>query len=257
MLVYVDDILIVARSKADVDWVKPELTFKFEAHDLGEAKYFLGIDIKRDRSAHTVKLSQKRLTAQLVDRYGLISPDRQTARARLYVPLSPSERLTKSEGELLDKETHTYTHLIGSLLYLPVCMRPDIAQAVGALSKYMIAPTTLHWQAAKGLLRYVAFTREHGIVYGTELNLVIGYCDADYAYDLDTRRSTTGFVFILHGGAITWLSKRQPTVAASTTEAEYIAAAQATKEARWLRLLLRDLGIVVNTFQIMADNRAR
>ena len=172
------------------------------------------------------------------------------------MPLSPSERLTKSEGELLDKETHTYIYLIGSLLYLSVCTRPDIAQAVGALSKYMTAPTTLHWQAAKGLLRYVASTREHGIVYGTNPHLVIGYCDADYAGDLDTRRSTTGFVFILHGGAITWLSKRQPTVAASTTEAEYIAAAQATKEALWLRLLLADLGIVVNTFQIMADNQS-
>ncbi len=120
----------------------------------------------------------------------------------------------------------------------------------------MAEPTTLHWQAAKGLMRYVASTREQGILYGTDPNLVIGYCDADYAGDLDTRRSTTGFVFILHGGAITWLSKRQSTVAASTTEAEFIAAAQATKEALWLRLLLSDLGVQVNTFQIMADNQS-
>ena len=83
MLVYVDDILIVARSTADVDWVKQQLTSKFEARDLGEAKYFLGIDIVRDRSAHTVKLSQKRLTAQLVDTYGLTESKSKT------VPLSP------------------------------------------------------------------------------------------------------------------------------------------------------------------------
>ena len=123
----------------------------------------------------------------------------------------------------------------------------------------MAEPTTAHWQAAlgaKGLMRYLALTRDHGIVYGAEPNLVIGYCDADYAGDLDTRRSTTGYVFILHGGAITWMSKRQSTVAASTTEAEYIAAAQATKEALWLRLLLNDLGVPVNTFQIMADNQS-
>ena len=120
----------------------------------------------------------------------------------------------------------------------------------------MAEPTVAHWQAAKGLLRYVATTREHGFVFGTSLNTVVGYCDADYAGDLDTRRSTTGFVFILHGGAITWLSKRQPTVAASTTEAEYISAAQAVKEALWLRVLLADLGIVVNTFQIKGDNQS-
>ena len=114
-------------------------------------------------------------------------------------------------------------------------------------------PTSVHWQATKGLLRYVAATREQSIVYGTEPNTVIGYCDADYAGDLDTRRSITGFVFILNGGAITWLSKRQPTVAASTTEAEYIAAAQATKKALWLRVLLADLGVSVSTFQIIAD----
>ncbi len=122
----------------------------------------------------------------------------------------------------------------------------------------MTAPTTLHWQAATGLLRYVASTREHGVVYGTNPNLVIGYCDADYAGDLDISRLDTRrtSAFNLHGGAITWLSKRQPTVAAWTTEAKYIAAAQATKEALWLRLLLGDLGIVVNTFQIMADNQS-
>ena len=147
MLVYVDDILIVARSKADVDWVKEELTSKFEAHDLGEAHYFLGIDIVRDRAARTIKLSQRRLTAQLVETYGLKDCKSKS------VPLSTSERLTKSEGEPLDKTTFTYTHLIGSLLYLSVCTRPDIAQAVGALSKYMAEPTTAHWQAAKGLMR--------------------------------------------------------------------------------------------------------
>lgn len=151
------------------------------------------------------------------------------------VALSTSVHLTKADGELLDKETYIYTHLVGSLLYLSVCTGPDIAQAVGALSKYMQAPTTVHWQAAKGLLRYVASTQEHGIVFDKDPGLVIGYCDADYAGDLDTRRSTTGFVFILHGGAIAWLSKRQPTVAASTTEAECFAAALAAREALWLR----------------------
>ena len=83
----------------------------------------------------------------------------------------------------------------------------------------MQKPTTVHWQAARGSLRFVASTKEHCIVYGKDPGTLIRYCDADYAGDLDTRRSTTGYVFILHEEAITWLSKCQPTVAAYTTEA--------------------------------------
>ena len=115
---------------------------------------------------------------------------------------------------------------------------------------------TVHWQATKGLLRYVASTKEHRIVYGKDPGTMIGYCDADYAGDLDRKRSITGFVFILKGGAINWLSKRQPTAAAINTKVEYIAAAQAVKEALWLRILLGDLGMVIDTFQIRTDNQS-
>ena len=126
-------------------------------HDLGEAHYFLGIDIIRDRAARTLKLCQRRLTTQLVETYGLGDCKIKS------VPPSTSERLTKSEGEPLDKTAFTYTHLIGSLLYLSVCTRPGISQAVGALSKYMAEPTTAHWQVAKGLMRYVASTRDYRV----------------------------------------------------------------------------------------------
>ena len=121
------------------------------------------------------------------------------------LPLSVATQLAKAEGEPLDQATHSFTNLVGSLLYLSVCTRPDIAQALGVLSKYMAAPTTVHWQAAKGSLRYVASTKVQGMAYGSRPASIIGYCDADYAGDVDTRRSTTAYVIILHGGAITWL----------------------------------------------------
>jgi ribonuclease HI len=120
----------------------------------------------------------------------------------------------------------------------------------------MARPTTAHWAVAKGVLRYLAGTKDYGITYGGIGQIkVIGYCDADYAGDIDTRRSTTGYVFTIGGGAVSWSSRRQATVAASTTEAEYMAAAAATKEALWLRKLATDLHINSDTITIYGDNQ--
>ena len=102
----------------------------------------------------------------------------------------------------------------------------------------MATPSMDHWTAAKAVLRYIAGTLDLGTTFRQTSTAVEGYCDADFAGDLDTRRSTTGFVFILSGGAICWSSRLQPTAAVSTSEAEYMASAQAVKEALWLRKLL-------------------
>ncbi len=168
------------------------------------------------------------------------------------VPLSPSLVLCKNDGDPVEDP---YSELIGSLLYLSVCTRPDIAQSVGALARYSSAPKTPHWRAAKGVLRYLAGTPALGITFGAGQRGLQGYADADYAGDHDTRRSTTGYVFTLHGGAIAWSSRLQPTVAASTTEAEYMAASYATKEALWLKKLMADLHVPVQAVKIAGDNQ--
>jgi len=157
---------------------------------------------------------------------------------------------------MLDKEAYPYSQLVGSLMYLAVTTRPDISYAVGALARYMSCPTTTHWQAAKGVVRYLAGTMSYGIVCSGESVELAGYSDADYAADIETRRSTSGRVFIMNGGAIRWQSKRQPTVATSTSEAEYMAAAAAVKEGLRLRKLLADLDIPTGTINIMADNQS-
>lgn len=249
ILVYVDDLLIAAQDMDVVTTIKSKIMTSFEARDLGEAKTFLGMNITRDRTKRTLKLDQERMTTQLISKYGLSDAKTKS------IPLSPSIKLNKNEGEPLSTTTYDYGNLIGSLLYLSVCTRPDIAQAVGVLSKYMATPTTVHWHAANDVLRYLAGTKSYGINYGGNFK-VQGYCDADYAGDLDTRRSTTGYIFTLNGGAISWSSRRQPTVAASTTEAEYMAAAYAVKEALWLRTLLADLKIDTGTIPIQADNQS-
>ena len=119
----------------------------------------------------------------------------------------------------------------------------------------MAGPTEAHWQAALRVVRYLAGTAEDGVTFGRSGETLVGYCDADYAGDMDTRRSTTGYVFLMFGGAVSWSSRLQPTVAASTVEAEYLSAAQAVKEALWFRKLGGDLGLNLGTVHIYCDNQ--
>ncbi|KAL0405346.1 UNVERIFIED_CONTAM: Retrovirus-related Pol polyprotein from transposon TNT 1-94 [Sesamum latifolium] len=119
---------------------------------------------------------------------------------------------------------------------------PDISFAVGVISSYMQNPKKPHLEAVRRILRYVKGTLSYGIMFKKcEDCKLVGYCDADYAGDHDTRRSTTGYVFMLGFGAVSWCSKRQPTVSLSTTEAEYQAAAMAAQEITWLVQLLKEL----------------
>lgn len=248
LLTYVDDILIITADTGALAVTKAKLLDTFEGRDLGPASFYLGMDIHRDRAARSITLAQSRLTADLLEKFGM------TESKPLSTPLSAATKLSREDGEPLDTTTYGYSQLIGSLMYLSVCTRPDISQAVGTLARYMAAPTNIHWQAAKGVLRYLNGTAKFGISYqGLHIE---AYCDADYAGDLDSRRSTTGYVFTMGGGAISWSSRLQPTVAASTTEAEYMAAAYAIKEALWLRNLLNDLGMKTHTITINADNQS-
>lgn len=249
ILVYVDDMLVASKSLLAVTDCKTSISNIFEVRDLGEARFFLGMEIVRDRSNRTLKLSQRRATAELLEKFGM-----ECTRTR-DTPLSASTKLTKESGNNLT--TMPYSALVGSLLYLAHCTRPDITQAVGALARYMAAPSQAHWLAAKSVLRYLAGTSDQGLVYAADGTTIQGYCDADFAGDIDTRRSTTGYVFRVLGGTVSWSSKLQPTVAASTTEAEYMAAAHAVKEALWLRKLMLDLGIGERAAVIIhCDNQA-
>ena len=248
VLIWVDDILIAAPGVGVVNLVKKQLGEKFEVRDLGEAAFFLGMELARDRGARTLKLSQRKLTKELLGRHSLAAGKPRG------VPMPQGTKLTR-EGELLDTSKFRYSELIGSLLYLSVCTRPDISQAVGALARYMAAPTVEHWQAALGVVRYLAGTEGLGIIFGGSEVTLEGYCDADYAGDTDTRRSTTGYVFMMYGGAVSWSSRLQATVAVSTVEAEYMSAAAAAKEALWFRKLGHDLGLDFGTVKIYCDNQ--
>jgi hypothetical protein len=120
--------------------------------------------------------------------------------------------------------------------------RPDISAAVNVLSQFMSCPNEQHWTGIKRILRYLKGTLNHGLCFsGDDVDLV-GYSDSDWAGDIDTRRSTSGYVFQIGGATINWCSKRQLTVARSSTEAEYMALSAAAQECIWLRRLLKDFG---------------
>ncbi len=132
-----------------------------------------------------------------------------------------------TKGDDLNSREEDYHSIVGSLMYLMIATRPDLANSVGIISRYLSNPTEEHLTVAKHILRYVKGTREHALVLGCsnveETFNLYGYADADWGNDVDTRKSTTGYVFYTRRGAICWCSKRQPTIALSMMEAEYIA----------------------------------
>ena len=169
-------------------------------------------------------------------------------------PLDAGTQLCR-EGEPISAET-PFAALVGRLLYLMTCTRPDIAHAVCMLSRFMSDPREQHWQAAKSVLRYLAGTRGLGLLYGDRSQRFTGYTDADFGGDVVQRKSTGGFVFMFGGAAVACSSKLQSVVATSTCEAELIAAARAVKDALYFGKLLADMCGVYRPLTLCVDNQA-
>jgi len=212
----------------------------------------LGFNIYRDRPARKLRISQQHYLEAILDRFDLV--DCNPARSPLPYGFRP---IPATDEEHQAARHRAYPQAVGAILYASTVTRPDLSQAAGVLSRFISKWNESHWKAAKHLLRIrgtsdlcLTFTAESGD------RIALGYADADWGGDLDTRRSTTGYVFKVYGGTVAWKSRRQPTVALSTTEAEYMASADAARQAIWLRLLLDDLqlGLGNKPFPIMNDN---
>jgi len=252
LLVYVDDMLVAAKQLSEVQRAKQEVMGRFKARDLGEASCYLGLEIKRDRAARTLTVHQSRYAQGVLRKFGMEAGSQAT-------PLKPGVQLSREQGVQLSHSR--YAELVGCLQYAAQHTRPDLAHATGVLARFMAAPTDQHWAAALGVLRYLLATRTLGIVYGGESSSPSkpeGFADADYAGCPDTRRSTSGYVFMLHGGAVSWKSKRQACVTTSTAEAEYVAAVPMVQEGLWLKQLQSDLqlGSRNECMQLYTDNAA-
>ena len=163
-------------------------------------------------------------------------------------PMNSSVKLShamspKSAEDIRKMDSVPYRQTVGSPLYLVSGSRPDIANAVGQVCRYMENPGQSHWSAVKHILRYLKGTIDHGVLLGgTQALTLKGFADADWGSDVDSRRSTTGYVYFFGDSPISWASKFQRTVALSSTEAEYMALSTASQEAIWLQTLLSDFG---------------
>jgi muramidase (phage lysozyme) len=218
---------------------------------LGTAKVFLGMEIERDRAARTLKLTQRNFITNLASRFEV------TDTVPYSIPMSPTFELHPTIAEApVHRDAFMYQSLVGGLLYASTGTRPDIAFAICLLSRANNCYTQAHIDAALKVLRYAYHTRDMGLIFGTSHESFVGYCDASFAGDTERRRSTSGYVFLLFGGAVSWYSRRQDIVAMSTQEAEYIAACAAGKQALWLRTLWLDFTGSVRRIVIHTDNTA-
>ena len=181
------------------------------------------------------------------------------------LPMDTTIKLDDTEEAPDEEKTSSlfkygYANLIGSLMYLAIATRPDIAYSVNKLAQYTSAPRSKHWTAIKRIFRYLKGTKYYELVYGGSPELLDDninfYCDADWASDQD-RKSISGYVVTIAGGAVAWSSKKQATVAPSTPEAEYIAAAHVAKQVLWHRLLLKEADFHLSTPSIIfSDNQS-
>ena len=236
--VFVDDLLMIGPSKANISTIKAKLSERFHMTDLGPCKYYLGMEVIRDRQNRTLKLSQRSYLEKVLRDFGMWDCNKKHD-----TPIDTHTKLQKAEAEYEPKaaDIKWYQSAVGSLMYAMLGTRPDIAYAVSVVSRFAAKPTQTHKATVTRIFRYLRKTVDYVLVFNGPLAALSGYSDSDWAGDHDTRKSTSGYVFNVGSAVISWSSKLQSTVALSSCEAEYIGQTNATKEAIWLRRLLNEI----------------
>ena len=251
VLVYVDDMSIFASTIDLVNEFKKQVGTEYKFTDMGELSHFLGLRITRNRKEKKIAIDQQHYIHRIIGRFKL-----QDAHPKK-TPLSSSTKLTASTEDTIDIDRkHRYQSMIGSLMYAMLGSRPDICFAVNKLSQYGSNPDEQHLRAAIRVFEYLKQTENYRLIYnGNEGSDLFGYSDSDWASDIDTRRSTTGYIFKTDSGTISWASSKQRTVALSSVEAEYMALTESAKQAMWTLQILENLKFDVDLpFSIYSDS---
>lgn len=247
IVAYVDDVLFVGPNKSFIFSKKQLFMTKWECRDLGDCKEFLRMRVQR--KGRSIYIDQCSYLEKVVERFGMTNA--KYARTPLPTGYTP----TPNQGEVNPHMRTLFQQIIGSLLYIMLGTRPDIAFAVTKLAQHAANPSKEHLDKAKYILRYLAGTAKYALVYkGASNKGLIAYTDSDYAADPVKRRSTTGYHLKLADGIISWQSRAQKTIALSATEAEYMALSDCSRQVVWIQNIFTELGLPVKPTQICADN---
>jgi hypothetical protein len=245
---HVDDITVFGSNLQEILEFKDQLSKAFQITDEGECSWYLGMHV--EQKPGEIRIHQKQYIDQILAKYGFenIAP--------AYTPVSG--KLTKQDNYIADPTfRQEYQSKVGSLNFAANQTRPDISFATGYVARYASNPNQSHMDAVNRIFAYLNNDRLKSIQYSGKHGFDLkGFVDSDFAGCEDSRRSTTGWVFTLAGGPISWASQRQRTVATSTLDAEYIAGAEAAKEAVWIRNFINDLripGLYVKSVPLYID----
>ncbi|CAI7740973.1 unnamed protein product [Closterium sp. NIES-53] len=229
VLVYVDDLVFATASTEALAHVKSELQKRHTCADLGELTSYLGLRITRDRAQRTITLTLSHMVQQVLQLFGFTYSSPQST------PLPTGHSLSAPPSNESVEPSGPYPELVGCLMYLMTCTRPDLAYPLSLLARY-VAPgrhRKVHWDAAKRVLQYLCSTSGMGLVLGGRARVVLtGHADASWVDDLATQRSSQGYTFSLGFGSVFWRSTHSSSVLSSTCEAEIYAGAMAAQELR-------------------------
>ncbi|KPJ16606.1 Retrovirus-related Pol polyprotein from transposon TNT 1-94 [Papilio machaon] len=249
LAVYVDDLLIFWNNKAEMQQVKKELRETFEMRDLGKADLFLGMRLQQTED--DITLDQEGYIEKILARF-----DMQDCKP-VSTPLIAGYRLTKPvETNYEPPNNIPYQELVGSLMYLAVCTRPDVAFAISYLSQFNSCYGEQHWQTLKRVLRYLKGTKSLGLVFKQSGRYLEGFVDADHAGDITDRKSYSGYIFKFGSAPVSWESRKQTVVALSSAEAEYISLSNAAREAVFLKRLFGEITGVNKTIKLSSDSQS-
>jgi hypothetical protein len=255
VVVHVDDCTIAASTQKLIDEFIAGLRKHVEVTDLGELHWMLGLEIRRDRDARTIHLSQRAYIDSILRRYNLDGLKPLSTPMDTQVRLS-SDQAPSTTAEFAIMRDVPYREAVGTLNWAALATCPDIVFAVVTVAHFAANPGPAHWEAVKRIYRYLAGTRNLWLSYGETRRTLEGYADTDGSMAED-RRAITGYTFLIDGGAVSWSSKRQEIVSLSTTESEYVAATHGMKEALWLRSLLSEVfSPFKNSTTLFSDNQA-
>lgn len=252
--VYVDDLLMCAVDESRIEAIKGEIKGKFACKDLGEVKFLLGIAV--ERSQGQIRLNQKAYITSLAEKHS-VEVNRSKVPRKYKTPLPANVKLPKAAVSPTMELRSEYRELIGSLLHIARSTRPDISLAVGLLARHLDSPSFDHLKYAKRVVGYLLSTKDHVLVFcKSRSHEVVASSDADWAGDINDRKSTSGYVVEVFGAAVSWRSRKQDCVALSTMEAEYVAMSECCKEAIWVSSVASWIASEEIGTRVLVDNQA-